>query len=222
MGSAGEHRWYKLGWGSEGWAPTPGKLRATECSVTRGGRGGASPADTGFGVTSLPSEQLCRSKTSKTHTSQTLKVGVGGISLCLRRWSCSLDMFGIWAWWWGEGVGRSQRGVQERGQRASFIELAPSAEVPPSWSTLSAPKTDAWGPAARSILPLSRHRALHSPALGHREMCTLAVLTRAAPGDKAEGTRRRLPAATALGPRDNVHMSNQVLKRYTDTKERHF
>lgn len=33
VGSVGEHRWAKLGWGSgEGWAPT-GKLRATECTV---------------------------------------------------------------------------------------------------------------------------------------------------------------------------------------------
>ena len=123
----------------------------------------------------------------------------------------------------GGGVGRSQRGVQDEGQRASFIELAPSAEVPPSWSTLSAPRTDAWGPAARSILPCHDPEPSTLLPSDIGRCAPYPVLTRAAPGDKAEGTGRGgflRPQLWGLG--DNVHMSNQVLKRYMDTKERHF
>lgn len=73
----------------------------------------ASLVDTGFGVTLLPSKQLCRSKTSKTHTSRSLKVGAGGISLCLRRWNHSSACLG------SERGGRRGRGgeVTERSPR---------------------------------------------------------------------------------------------------------
>lgn len=118
----------------------------------------ASLADAGLGVTSLPSKQLGRSKTSKTHTSRTLKVGAGGTSLCLRRWSRSSVCVG------SERGGRRGRGggghreeSKMRGSAHHLLNWDPVQRCLPSWSTPSAPKTDAQGPAARSILPC------HSP-----------------------------------------------------------
>jgi len=111
-------------------------------------------------------------------------------------------------------VGRSQRGVQDEGQRASFIELGPSAEVPPSRSTLSAPKTDAWGLAARSLLPCHNPEPSTLLPSDIGRCAPHPVLTRVATGIKAKGTGRGgflRPQLWGLG--DNVHTSNQVLKR---------
>lgn len=80
-------------------------------------------------------------------------------------------------------------------------------------------------PGAQQPAPSSRHDPEPSTLLPSDigRCAPYLVLTRAAPGDKAEGTGRGgflRPQLWGLG--DNVHMSNQVLKRYTDTKERHF
>lgn len=111
--SAGEHRWAKLGGAVERDGLPLGSSGSLSAQCDQGEEGVASLADAGFGVTSLPSKQLRRSKTSKIHTSQSLKVGAGGISLCLRRWSCSSACLG------SERGGRKGRGgeVTERSPR---------------------------------------------------------------------------------------------------------
>ena len=139
--------------------------------LTRGGGGGLTCRRWTWGCISAI-QAAWQSKTSKTHTSRTLKVGAGGTSLCLRRWSHSSvcvgsEHLGMW-WEAGKGGGGSQRGVQDEGQRASFIELGPSAEVPPQLVHTVSPKDRCPGPSSPLHPPVTTPSP---PLLGHREMC---------------------------------------------------
>ena len=82
--------------------------------LTRGGGGGLTCRRWTWGYISAI-QAAWQSKTSKTHTSRTLKVGAGGTSLCLRRWSRSSVCVGSehLGMWWEAGEG----GVTERSPR---------------------------------------------------------------------------------------------------------